>query len=204
MIIWTPAVLSVLYARVLCFCICTCSAQLSMFHMERRSRNILIVIIIIIRSNRRDGTLTSRTQQWRAQDVSRIGKTSIWFRFESATGVCCTLKLQTPEGGGGGGGGGGTGNGKESSVRWLLKQTKKLFQPCLLVRMMIWELGDSVGWLVLYLPVDDSSTEPVLAVTWTTYHVLLRTSFLLICLGAKVKSDTWTLLCPLRYTYLFV
>ena len=47
MIIWTPAVLSVLYA---CFvlCICTCSAQLSMFYMERCSTNMLIIIIIII------------------------------------------------------------------------------------------------------------------------------------------------------------
>ena len=44
MIIWTPTVLSVLYACVLHFCICTCSAQLSMFHMERRSRNMLIII----------------------------------------------------------------------------------------------------------------------------------------------------------------
>ena len=34
MVIWTPAVLSVLYACVLYFCICTCSAQLSMIHME--------------------------------------------------------------------------------------------------------------------------------------------------------------------------
>ena len=48
MIIWTPVVLSVLYACVLYFCICTCSAQLSMFHMERLSRNTLIIIIIII------------------------------------------------------------------------------------------------------------------------------------------------------------
>ena len=48
MIIWTPTVLSVLYACVLYFCICTCSAQLSMFHMERRCRNTLIIIIIII------------------------------------------------------------------------------------------------------------------------------------------------------------
>ena len=46
-IIWTPTVLSVLYARVLYFCICICSAQLSMFHMERRSRNTLIIVIII-------------------------------------------------------------------------------------------------------------------------------------------------------------
>ena len=45
MIIWTPAVLSVLYACVLYFCICTCSAQFSMFHMERHSRNTLIIII---------------------------------------------------------------------------------------------------------------------------------------------------------------
>ena len=45
MIIWTPTILSVLYACALYFCICTCSAQLSMFHMERRSRNTLIVII---------------------------------------------------------------------------------------------------------------------------------------------------------------
>ena len=48
MIIWTPIVLSVLYACVLYFCICTCSALLSMFHMERRSRTTLIIIIIII------------------------------------------------------------------------------------------------------------------------------------------------------------
>ena len=47
MIIWTPTVLSVLYACVLYFCICTCSAQLSMFHMERRSRNTLIITTII-------------------------------------------------------------------------------------------------------------------------------------------------------------
>ena len=46
MIIWTPTVLSALYACVLCFCIWTCSAQLSRFHMERRSRNTLIIIII--------------------------------------------------------------------------------------------------------------------------------------------------------------
>ena len=52
MIIWTPAVLSVLYACVLYFCICTCSAQLTMFHKERRSRNTLIIIIIIIKFGR--------------------------------------------------------------------------------------------------------------------------------------------------------
>ena len=46
MIIWTPAVLSVLYECVLYFCICACSLQLSMFHMERRSRNTFIIIII--------------------------------------------------------------------------------------------------------------------------------------------------------------
>ena len=46
-IVWTPAVFSVLYARALYFSICTCSAQLGVFHMERRSRNTLIVIIII-------------------------------------------------------------------------------------------------------------------------------------------------------------
>ena len=48
MIIWTPTVLSVLYACVLYFCICTCLAHLSMIHMERRSRNTLIIIITII------------------------------------------------------------------------------------------------------------------------------------------------------------
>ena len=42
-IIWAPAVLSVLYACVLYFCICPCTAQLSMFHMEWRSRNTLII-----------------------------------------------------------------------------------------------------------------------------------------------------------------
>ena len=48
LIIWTSAVLSVLYACVLFFCIFTCLVQLSMFHVERCSRNILIMIIIII------------------------------------------------------------------------------------------------------------------------------------------------------------
>ena len=46
MIIWTPTVLSVLYACVSYFCISICSPQMSMFHMERRSRNTLIIIII--------------------------------------------------------------------------------------------------------------------------------------------------------------
>ena len=41
MIVWTPTVLSVLYACVLYFCTSPCSAKLSMFHMERRSRNTL-------------------------------------------------------------------------------------------------------------------------------------------------------------------
>ena len=47
-IVWTPAVLSVLFACLLYFCICPCSAQLSMFHTERRSRNTLININNII------------------------------------------------------------------------------------------------------------------------------------------------------------
>ena len=46
MIIWTPTVLSVLYACVSYFRSCACSAQLSMFHMERRSRHTLIIIIM--------------------------------------------------------------------------------------------------------------------------------------------------------------
>ena len=37
-IVWTLAVLGVLYACVLYFCICACLAQLSVFHMERCSR----------------------------------------------------------------------------------------------------------------------------------------------------------------------
>ena len=48
MIVWTHAVLGVLYACVLYFCVCTCSARLSMFHVERPSRNTLITIINII------------------------------------------------------------------------------------------------------------------------------------------------------------
>ena len=51
MLVWTLAVLSVLYACVLYFCIRPCSAQLSMFHMERCSRNTLIIIIIIKKNN---------------------------------------------------------------------------------------------------------------------------------------------------------
>ena len=60
MIIWTPTVLSALYACVLYFCIWTCSAQLSMFHMERHSRNTLIIIIIII--------IIIHVQIWRDED----------------------------------------------------------------------------------------------------------------------------------------
>ena len=45
MMVWTHAVLGVLYVGVLYFCICTCSAQLSLFHMERRSRNTIIIIL---------------------------------------------------------------------------------------------------------------------------------------------------------------
>ena len=48
MIIWTPAVLSVLYACVLHFCICTCSAQLSMFHMERRSKICSLLLLLLL------------------------------------------------------------------------------------------------------------------------------------------------------------
>ena len=41
MIVWTHAVLGVLYAHVLYFCICTCSAQLNIFCMEIRCRNTI-------------------------------------------------------------------------------------------------------------------------------------------------------------------
>ena len=47
MIVWTQAVLGVLYACVLYFRICPCSAQLSVFHMEWRCRNTFIIIMII-------------------------------------------------------------------------------------------------------------------------------------------------------------
>ena len=53
MIVWTHAVLGVLYASALYFCICTCPAQLSMFHMERHPRNTLIIIIVTITGNTR-------------------------------------------------------------------------------------------------------------------------------------------------------
>ena len=45
-IVWTHAVLGVLYSCVLYFCICTCSAQLSLFHMEKCSRNRHGIIIM--------------------------------------------------------------------------------------------------------------------------------------------------------------
>ena len=48
MIVWTHAVLGVLYACVFYFCSRACSAQLSIFLMERCSRNTLIVIVIIV------------------------------------------------------------------------------------------------------------------------------------------------------------
>ena len=41
MVVWTHAVLGVLYACVLYFCVYICSAQWSMFHMERCSRNTI-------------------------------------------------------------------------------------------------------------------------------------------------------------------
>ena len=47
MIVWAPAVLSVLYACICNFCICNSLAQLSMFYMERCSRNTIISIIIM-------------------------------------------------------------------------------------------------------------------------------------------------------------
>ena len=47
-VVWTHAVLGVLYTCVLYFCICTYSAQLSMFHVEKCSRNRLIIIIVIV------------------------------------------------------------------------------------------------------------------------------------------------------------
>ena len=46
MIVWTHAVLGVLYVCVLYFCICTCSAQLSMFPLERCSRNMLLSLLL--------------------------------------------------------------------------------------------------------------------------------------------------------------
>ena len=48
MIVWTRAVLGVLYTCVLYFRICTCPTQLSMFHMERSSRNTVIIINVSI------------------------------------------------------------------------------------------------------------------------------------------------------------
>ena len=61
MIVWTYAVLGVLYACVLHFCICTCSVHLSMFHMERRSRNTLnITIINIIATLFKNSTFTEK------------------------------------------------------------------------------------------------------------------------------------------------
>ena len=73
MIVWTPGVLSVLYACVLYFCICPCSAQLSMFHMERRSRYMLIIIIISSSSsssiiNHGYGFIPNSLCQWLLQE----------------------------------------------------------------------------------------------------------------------------------------
>ena len=59
MVIWTPAVLSVLYACVVYSCICTSSAQLRMFHMERRSIKTLIITIIIMISVDQTGGITA-------------------------------------------------------------------------------------------------------------------------------------------------
>ena len=47
MVVWTCAVLGVLYACVLYFVVCTCSAQFSMFHMERRTRKKIVVVALI-------------------------------------------------------------------------------------------------------------------------------------------------------------
>ena len=48
MVVWTPAVLGVVYACVLYFVFARVQRSWAYFHMERRSRNTLIVIIIII------------------------------------------------------------------------------------------------------------------------------------------------------------
>ena len=47
-IIWTPAVLSVLYACVLYFCICTCSAQLSMLLGAVEIRSLLLLLLLLL------------------------------------------------------------------------------------------------------------------------------------------------------------
>ena len=47
-IVWTHAVMGVLYTNACFVCIFTCSVQLSMFHMERCSRNTFIIITLLL------------------------------------------------------------------------------------------------------------------------------------------------------------
>ena len=67
MIVWTHAVLGVLYACVLYFSVCTCSAQLSMFHVERCSRNTIIIVT-------RGGLFTTWSSRQSSTELKRIGK----------------------------------------------------------------------------------------------------------------------------------
>ena len=61
MIIWTPAVLSVLYACVVFLYLHLFSA-LSMFRMERRSRNTLIIFKKIF--SKHDKAISIMSQKW--------------------------------------------------------------------------------------------------------------------------------------------
>ena len=48
MIVWTHAVLGVLYACVLYLCICACSVQLSMFHMEKGALEMQSLLLLLL------------------------------------------------------------------------------------------------------------------------------------------------------------
>ena len=60
MIVWTRAVLGVLYSCVSYFCIHTYSTQLSKFHMERCSSNTIITISITTASLHGNDTIANK------------------------------------------------------------------------------------------------------------------------------------------------
>ena len=91
MIIWTPTVLSVLYACILYFCICTCSAQLNMFHIERCSRNTLIIIIIIIIMCWYFSGLQGSYRSWTTEKVTDIELFFVFLR----PGICLILRQKS-------------------------------------------------------------------------------------------------------------
>ena len=95
MIVWTSAVLGVLYPCVLYFCVCTCSAQLSMF--QTRSRNTLIINIIVIDMPFWSGTLDLLSPEHSLDlDIQKQFSEEKKVLFETNGSGCKSLILSRP------------------------------------------------------------------------------------------------------------